>query len=204
MSGTTRLNRYQKKHSPTHTYHGHQSFLICFIHQLRSMASSLFNLTHLTIFFHNLCPSVLWSTSWPGTLDFILHTFLRPIIVFFLQHGPYHCNLFRCSTEIMPSNPSLSLNPLLGILSCSFTAHIHSHLCPLKCYLIFLSYGPGLTSMQHTTLHTTIVQPQLPSHFQWNILIGKQWYQLPEFIPSSLDCVLHSCIRISIHTQHVI
>jgi len=41
-----------------------------------------------TVFFHNLCPSFLWSTSWPGTLHFILHTFLHPIIIFFSQHMP--------------------------------------------------------------------------------------------------------------------
>jgi len=41
----------------------------------------------LTFFFHNLSPSFLWSTSWPGTLC-ILHTFLHPIIVFFSQHMP--------------------------------------------------------------------------------------------------------------------
>jgi len=34
----------------------------------------------------------------------------------------------------------------------------HSHLCPLTCHLIFLNYGPGLTSMQHSTSHTTAVQ----------------------------------------------
>jgi len=28
---------------------------------------------HLTVFFHNVCPSFLWSTSWPSTLHFILH-----------------------------------------------------------------------------------------------------------------------------------
>jgi len=27
----------------------------------------------LTVIFHNLAPSFLWSTSWPGTLNFILH-----------------------------------------------------------------------------------------------------------------------------------
>jgi len=43
---------------------------------------------HLIIFFHNLCPSFLWSTSWPGTLHFMLHTFRHPIIVFFSQHMP--------------------------------------------------------------------------------------------------------------------
>jgi len=41
--------------------------------------------TWLTAFFHNLSPSFLWSTSWSGTLHFILHTFLHSIIVFFLQ-----------------------------------------------------------------------------------------------------------------------
>jgi len=44
LSGTTRVSRYQKKHSPTHTYRSHQSSLICFLHLLQSMASSLFNL----------------------------------------------------------------------------------------------------------------------------------------------------------------
>ena len=37
LSRTTRVSRYQKKHSPTHTYHGHQSFLICFLHHLSSI-----------------------------------------------------------------------------------------------------------------------------------------------------------------------
>jgi len=35
---------HQKKQSPTHTYRGHQSSLICLLHILRSTASSLFNL----------------------------------------------------------------------------------------------------------------------------------------------------------------
>jgi len=42
----------------------------------------------LTVVFHNLCPSLLWSTSWPGILHFILHTFFHSMIVFFLQHMP--------------------------------------------------------------------------------------------------------------------
>jgi len=41
-----------------------------------------------TVFFHNLSPSFLWSTSWPGTLHFTLHTFLHPIIMFlFTTHA---------------------------------------------------------------------------------------------------------------------
>ena len=43
LTGTTRVCQYQKKHSPTHTYRGHQSSLNYFIHLLRSMTSSLFN-----------------------------------------------------------------------------------------------------------------------------------------------------------------
>jgi len=101
LSRTTRVSWYQMKHSPTHTYHGHQSFLICFLHLLWSMISSMFNFMCQTVFFHNLSlsPSFLWSTSWPSTLHFILHTFLHPIIVFFSQqinilHIPlsYQCN----------------------------------------------------------------------------------------------------------------
>jgi len=38
--------------------------------------------------------------------------------------------------------------------------------------------GQASTSMQHTT-------SQSPSHYRWCILIDKQWYQLPEFIPST-------------------
>jgi len=82
----TWVNWYQKKHSPTHTYPDHQSSFICFLHLLRSVASSLFNLHARQSFLHNLCPSLLWSTPWCGTLRFILHTFLHPIIVFFSQH----------------------------------------------------------------------------------------------------------------------
>ena len=78
LSGTTWVSRYQKKHSPTHTYRGHQLSLVCFIRQF----------TCLTIFFHNFSPSFLRSTSWLCTLHFILHIFLHSIIVFFLRHMP--------------------------------------------------------------------------------------------------------------------
>jgi len=43
----------------------------------------LVQFTCLTVFFHNLSPIFLWSTSWPSTLHFTLNTFLHPIIVFF-------------------------------------------------------------------------------------------------------------------------
>ena len=37
--------------------------------------------------------------------------------------------------------------------------------------------------IQHTVSHTTAVQPS--SHNQWYVFIGKQWYQLPELIPTN-------------------
>ena len=40
LSGKSWISRYQKKHSPTHTYHDHQPSFISFLHLLRS----LFNL----------------------------------------------------------------------------------------------------------------------------------------------------------------
>ena len=50
----------------------------------------------------------------------------------------------------------------------------YSRLCLQKCRLIFFPYRPRLTSMQHTTSHTTAAQS--PSHNQLHILIAKQWY----------------------------
>jgi len=93
LSGTTQLSQYQKKRSPTHTYWGHQSSLICFIHLLWSMASSPFNLSASYVFFHNLSPSCLWSTFLSSTLYFILHTFLLPITLSsFAAHAYTICN----------------------------------------------------------------------------------------------------------------
>jgi len=76
LSGTTRVSRYQKKHSPSHNYHGYQTSL--------SASSIYYNPWHppcsiyvLTVLFHNLSPSFLWSTAWPRTLHFTVHTFLH-------------------------------------------------------------------------------------------------------------------------------
>jgi len=44
LSGTTRVDRYQKKHSPTHTDPDHRTSFIIFLHLQRSMTSSLFSL----------------------------------------------------------------------------------------------------------------------------------------------------------------
>jgi len=84
LSGTTRVSRYQKNHSPTH-HPDHHPIFISFFHLPRSIASSLLKLrarqSFYTTSFH-----VLWSTSWSGALHLIFHTFLHPISVFFSQH----------------------------------------------------------------------------------------------------------------------
>jgi len=44
LSGTTRVGRYQKKHSPAHTHPGQHTSFITFLRLQRSTASSLFSL----------------------------------------------------------------------------------------------------------------------------------------------------------------
>ena len=44
LSGTTRVGRYQKKHSPAHIHPDQRTFFITFLHLQRSTASSLFSL----------------------------------------------------------------------------------------------------------------------------------------------------------------
>jgi len=86
LSGTTQVSRYQKKHSPTHAYRGHQS--------------SRISLPSITI--HGIFPVQFICLN-----VFSLHT---PYISSPTFHNtcPYHCTLYCCSTEIMSSNPSLS------------------------------------------------------------------------------------------------
>jgi len=121
--------------------------------------------TCLTVFIHNLSPSFLWS----------IHFFTQSLS-FFCITCPYHCNLF-CCTEIMSSNPSLSLNPLLGILSCSFTPHIH--------LTILISAHRSATSFSFLT-------GQVP--LQCNILLRAQpLYNLP----LTFNDISYSCLYIS-------
>ena len=107
----------------------------------------------LTVLFDNLSPGPLWSSSWSWTLYFVLHFFTQSSSSF-RSTCPYQRSLFSCNTNAMSSILNLSLSSLLGNLSFSLIPHPpdHSHLCLLKCHLIFFPYRPGLTSMQHTAL----------------------------------------------------
>jgi len=78
LQPTNHITGLFKNHRNSHTYHGHQSCLICFLHLLRSKAPSFFNLCAITVFLHNLSPSFLWSNSWPDTLNFFSkHLFIQ-------------------------------------------------------------------------------------------------------------------------------
>ena len=102
-SGTTWVGGYQKKHSPTQTHPDHQTSFINFLHQLQSIASSLFSLcawqsfstTSLQVLFGlplGLGPSTSYS----------MHFFFQPLSSF-CNTCPYHCNMLCYSTESMSS-----------------------------------------------------------------------------------------------------
>ena len=95
LSGTTRVGRHQKKHSSTHTHLDHRTSFIIFLHLERSMASSLFSTMCLTVLSDNISPGPLWSSSWPWTLNFILHAFLHPIVIIFIK-------CLYCIQQFMP------------------------------------------------------------------------------------------------------
>jgi len=105
----------------------------------------------LTVFLHNLSPSHFWSPSWSEILYFILH-FFHPIVVFFSQHMsipskhiaivPRLCDLFTwnsvfCLNATHPSD--------------------HSHLCPLKCQLIFFPTSQVSLSFHATLLYIIVL-----------------------------------------------
>ena len=60
----------------------------------------------------------------PST-SYSIHFFTQSLSSFCSTCPYYNRNLFCCSSEIMSSNPSLPLNPLLETLSSSLTPHIH-------------------------------------------------------------------------------
>jgi len=99
---TTRVSWYQKKHSCTHPTMVIKCPLL--LHPSRKIYSILpVKSTCLTLFFHCLSPSFLWSTSWPDTLHFILQFFIQSSFGIPLMY----VYLFCSSTEIMSFNPRL-------------------------------------------------------------------------------------------------
>jgi len=79
----------------------------------------------------------------PST-SYSIHFFTQSVSSF-RNTCSYHCNLFCCSINIMSSIPSLSLSQLLTWNSVFYLNITHpsdySHLCSLKCHLIFFLTG---------------------------------------------------------------
>ena len=146
LPGTTRVSRYQKKHSPTH-HPDHHPVFISFFHLPWSIASSLFKL-HA---WQSLCTTslrVLFGLPLglePSTSHSI-HFFTQSVSSF-RNTCPYYRNPFCSSINIISSIPSLSLNSLLGTVSFTLTLHIHLTILisARKCHLIFFPDRPGLT-----------------------------------------------------------
>jgi len=184
LSRTTRVSQYQKKHSTTHICHGQKSSIICFLHLLWSMASSLINL-HAWQSFSTISLQVFFALTLdlaPST-SYSIHFFTQSLSCF-CSTCLYHRNLFCCSTEIMSSNPSHSLNPLLGTLSYSLMPHIH--------LTILISARWSATSFSFLTGQISLL---------CNILVCKQLlYNLPPTI-SGTNCLhLFHPIRILVST----
>ena len=154
-SGTNRVGRYQKKHSPTHTHPVHRTSFINFLYFLRSMASSVFSLR-------------AWQSSLTTTLQvlFGLPLGLGPSAsncicspsryLLFCSTRLYQRSLFCCNTNAMSSILVSLSAPYLGI--CLLADHPPDHSHPD----IFFPYRPGLTSTQHAASHTTTVAYNLP------------------------------------------
>jgi len=159
LSGNTWVSRYQRKHSPSHTFADHQLTFICFLHLLRSVASSLFNL-HA---WQSFCTTSFQVLSWSGTLQFILHTFLHPIIVF-----ATHAHTVTTCFAVVPRLCHLILVfliPLPGTLSFTLMPLIHPFLC-YKCPLYLSPLAPKnlqLLSLYHVSwMPHQLLYPPMP------------------------------------------
>jgi len=134
--------QYEKKHSPTYTYPDRQSSFICFLHLLQSMASSRYSL-HARQSFCTTSDQVFLGLplGLASSSSYSMHFFTQSLS-YFHSTFPCHCNLFCCSTEIISSNPSLSLTCTWNSILYLNATHPsdHSRLCPVKCHLIFFSY----------------------------------------------------------------
>ena len=209
-STTTVLQHFvQKKHSPTNS---HLSWSSTIIYQLppstmTHSTPSPCSIYVLDSFFSQPCSK--------SSLVYLL-VWNSPLYIPYIS-SPNHCLLFTTHTHTITTcfalPPRLCELFLVSLLTLYFefffysTLMSHIYLTILisalwsASYLIFFPYRPRLTSMQHTISHTTTVQS--PSHSQWYIHTGKQWFQVPEFIPSNSNSGLYSCFSISIRTQHV-
>jgi len=124
LSGITRVSRYQKKHSPTHTHCGHQSSL--------SASSIYYDPWHPPYSIHKLYSLFPQSLS-KFSLVYLLawHPPLHTPYISSPNHYPLfatHAHTIATCFAVVPRLCHLilvSLSTLLGTLSDNFTPHIH-------------------------------------------------------------------------------
>jgi len=135
LSGTNRVGQYQKKHSPTHTHPDHQRSFINFLHLLQSTASYLFNVR-------------AWQSFSTTSLQVLL--VWNPLLHTQCISSSSHHLLFTANT-VVPMLCHLFLISLLApyLEICLLLNATHppdySHLCSLKCHLIFFPYRQNIT-----------------------------------------------------------
>ena len=91
LSGTISIGWYQKEHSPTHTHHVRRTSFINFLHLLRPIASSLFNL-HAWQSFSTTSLQVLCGLPLGLEASHPIHFFNQSSSPF-RNTCPYHCSL---------------------------------------------------------------------------------------------------------------
>jgi len=100
----------------------------------------------------------------------------------------------------MSSNPSLSLDPWLGTLSCSLMPHIH--------LTTLISACRSATSFFILTGQFSLpCNVLLCKQLLYSLLIGKQWYQLPDFISIQFEfwspqLHRHLCLHSTCHLNN--
>ena len=141
LCGTTQVRRYQKKHSPTHTYRGHQSSLIHFLHLLQSMAmaSSLFNLCAWQSFFtislrvfSGLAPSTSHSMHFfTQLLSSFRSTLTVPVIWMHIICNSYLFNITLCFSQALYNTVTKGSRIILLFFICT-KQHNHRMILLLK------------------------------------------------------------------------
>jgi len=99
LSGTTRVGRYRKKHSPAHTQPGQRTSFIIFLHLQRSTASSLFSLR-------------AWQSSRTDYIIYIIY-----------MHSNFVCGL----SDVIIKTFSQSVS--IGFEVCSWVPHFVRSVC---------------------------------------------------------------------------
>ena len=138
LSGTTRVGRYQKKHSPTHTHPDHRTSFIIFLHLQRSMALCSFYELHSSLGQH----------------------LSRSSLVFLLALDPQpHTPCTRSSSCCLTGLPakSCSLDPIPTWL----LKHISATISPILCHNLSFQRGIFPSQLKHAVVTPRLKKPTL-------------------------------------------